>query len=122
MGKEMIEWGTLPAKAAAEWCGKCRSLLAALVIGLVVAGGCGKAPPPPADLSKAPWLDPQVQIKNLKESDERVRRAAASNLGGMGANAAAALPELERLAASDPSTKVRDNAKEAIEKIKAATK
>lgn len=113
-------WGTLPLEFVMRFRAQLHILLAVVILGIGFSLGCSKAPPPPADLSKAPWLDPQVQIKNLKESDERVRRAAASNLGSMGSNAAAALPELERLAKSDPSTKVRDNAKEAIEKIKAA--
>jgi HEAT repeat protein len=73
------------------------------------------------DPSKTPWLDPQAKIKALKQSDQRVRDLAAAQLGEMGARAADALPELERLANDDPEPNVRERAKEAIDKIQAAT-
>jgi len=83
--------------------------------------GCGESPPPVTDPAKAPWLlDPDSQIKLLKESQERVRGLAAFNLGNMGAKAVDAIPELERLAKNDPEPIVRNRAKEAIEKIRAA--
>jgi HEAT repeat protein len=73
------------------------------------------------DPSKTPWLDPQAKIKALKQSDQRVRGLAASQLGEMGADAVDALPELERLAKDDPAPDVRERAKESIDKIRAAT-
>jgi hypothetical protein len=83
--------------------------------------GCGKAPPPVTDPAKAPWLlDPQSQIKSLKEKDYRIRGIAAFNLGNMGAKAADAIPELERIAQSDPEQKVREKAQEALGKIRNA--
>jgi hypothetical protein len=85
-----------------------------------IAVGCGKAPPA-ADPSKAPWLDPKTQIESLKDEDFRVRGIAAFNLGNLGAKAAHAIPELERLAQNDPIPKVRENAAAALEKLRAAS-
>lgn len=90
---------------------------------LLLAGhlvGCGDAPPPVTDLSKAPWLDPKVQIEGLKDSDMRIRSLSAINLGNIGAAASDAIPELERLARTDGEPKVRENAAKALEKIRAA--
>lgn len=84
--------------------------------------GCGKRPPPVTDPAKAPWLlDPQSQINGLKNGDFRIRGISAFNLGNMGAKAADALPELERLARDDQNQKVRVQAREAVDKIRAAT-
>ena len=89
---------------------------------LFAVAGCEQAPPPPTDPAKAPWLlDPQSQIDSLKNEDERIRGIAAFNLGNMGALAAEAVDDLEKLAKDDPNPKVRERAGEAIEKIKAAT-
>ena len=83
--------------------------------------GCDNSPPPPTDPAKAPWLlDPQSQIEGLKNSDVRIRGISAFNLGNMGAKAAGAIPELEKLAKDDANPKVRDNARLALEKIRAA--
>jgi hypothetical protein len=95
-----------------------RSILLILVV-MASFIGCQKEPPP-VDLSKAPWLDPKAQMEGLKNSDFRIRGISAFNLGNMGAKAAEAIPELEKLAANDPEPKVRENAGEAIEKIKRA--
>lgn len=94
-----------------------------VMLGLVVAvvAGCGESAAPPADLSKTPWLDPQAQIEGLKSSDYRVRGLSAFHLGNLGAAAIGAVPELERLAKDDANEKVRENAAEALEKIRAAT-
>lgn len=94
-----------------------------VALGLVVAivAGCGESAPPAADLSKTPWLDPQAQIEGLRSSDFRVRGLSAFNLGNLGAAAVAAVPELERLAKNDANEKVRENAAEALERIRAAT-
>jgi HEAT repeat protein len=73
------------------------------------------------DLSKTPWLDPQAKIKALRQSDQRVRGLAATQLGELGAQAVDALPELERLAKEDPDLNVRARAKESVAKIRAAT-
>jgi hypothetical protein len=94
----------------------------ALLFAISILVGCGKSPPPVTDPAKAPWLlDPNSQIKLLKESQHRVRGIAAYNLGNMGAKAIDALPELERLAKNDPEPIVRARAKEAIDKIRSAT-
>jgi HEAT repeats len=98
------------SKRAAAWI---------LVVAVASPIGCQKQTPP-ADVSNAPWLDPKAQMEGLKNSDYRIRGISAFNLGNMGAKAAEALPELARLAASDPQPKVRENACEALEKIKAA--
>jgi hypothetical protein len=90
-----------------------------LLIAAASVLGCQKDAPP-IDLSKAPWLDPKAQMEGLKNSDFRIRGISAFNLGNIGAKAAEALPELERIAGNDPEPKVRENAREAIEKIKAA--
>jgi hypothetical protein len=97
--------------------------LTCVVLVLLSTGfaGCSKSTPPVTDPAKAPWLlDPKSQIEGLKNGDDRIRGIAAFNLGNMGAKGADALPELERVAGDDPSQKVRDRAKEAIDKIKAA--
>jgi hypothetical protein len=86
----------------------------------VAAGGCDNGPPPVTDLSKAPWLDPAVQIDGLGFADQRIRGLSALNLGNIGAPAADAIPLLEKLAQDDPDAKVRDLAKAAVEKIRAA--
>lgn len=94
-----------------------------VTLGLVVAivAGCGESAPPPTDLSEAPWLNPQAQIEGLKSSDYRVRGLSAFHLGNLGAAAVTAVPELERLAKHDANEKVRENAADALEKIRAAT-
>lgn len=93
----------------------------ALAYGMAVVG-CEKAPAPVADPAKAPWLfEPQSQIDGLKNSDFRLRGISAFNLGNMGEKAAVALPELEKLAQNDPNPKVREKAREAADKIRAAT-
>jgi hypothetical protein len=98
-----------------------RTAASLLIVGLIV--GCQKASPPPAaDLTKTPWLDAQVQKEGLKDSDMRIRGVSAINLGNIGAAAADALPELEKLAKSDPETKVREKAAQAVDKIRAAAK
>jgi HEAT repeat protein len=91
------------------------------VIGLFA--GCGRsAPPPITDPAKAPWLlDASVQIEGLNDRDYRIRGLSAFNLGNMGAKAEHAIPILEKLATDDPNTKVRENAREALEKIRGAS-
>jgi hypothetical protein len=98
--------------------------VAAVVLLLAVASvsGCEKAPTV-TDPAKAPWLlDPQMQINGLKNQDHRIRGLSAFNLGNMGGKAAAAIPELERLAKDDPEPKVRERAREAVEKLRGASK
>ena len=91
---------------------------------LVMVGafnGCEQAPPPPTDPAKAPWLlDPQSQVDSLKDGNFRIRGIAAFNLGNMGALAADAVDDLEKIAKDDPHPKVRQNASEALQKIRAA--
>jgi len=99
-----------------------RLTASALLLLSVLACGCGKSTPPASDPASAPWLlDPQSQIKGLKDSDYRVRGLAAFNLGNMGSKAAEAAPLLEKLARDDPQEKVRENAREALEKIRGAS-
>ena len=102
-----------------------RRLAAGAILILIVMGmiaGCDKTPPPATDPAKAPWLlDPKSQIEGLNSSDFRIRGLSAFNLGNMGAKAVEAIPKLEKLAKDDPHPKVRDNAREALEKILAAT-
>jgi hypothetical protein len=88
---------------------------------LLLVAGCGEATPKSIDLSKTPWLDPKVQMQGLKNEDFRIRGLSAFNLGNMGAKGADAIAELDKLAAADPNPKVRQNAAEALEKIRAAT-
>jgi hypothetical protein len=83
--------------------------------------GCEKAPAPPADLAKTPWLDPKVQTEGLNSKDFKIRGLAAHHLGSIGAPAADAIPALEKVARDDPEAKVRENALKAIERIRAAT-
>jgi hypothetical protein len=83
-------------------------------------GGCDKGPPPATDLSKAPWLDAKVQREGLTSSDKRLRGLSAVNLGNIGAPAADAVDDLEKLAQSDPDPKVRELSQEALAKIRAA--
>jgi hypothetical protein len=90
-----------------------------LSLGSVV--GCKQAPPPTADPAKTPWLDPKSQVEGLKNSDFRIRGLSAFHLGNMGARATDAIPELDRLAKDDPNVKVRENAAEAVAKIRAAS-
>jgi hypothetical protein len=66
-------------------------------------------------------LDPKAQMKNLKDDNMQIRGIAAHHLGNMGAAAAEAIPELEKLAENDPEKKGRDLSKEAVEKIRAAS-
>jgi hypothetical protein len=91
---------------------------AALFAALAV--GCTKAPPAPADLSKTPWLDPTVQMEGLESSNARIRGASVLNLGNLGAAAADAIPQLEKLANDDPEPKIRAHALEALEKIRSS--
>jgi HEAT repeat protein len=80
--------------------------------------GCSEpAAAPPPD---APWLDPKQQIELLNQSDNRLRMLAARNLGRLGAQASEAIPHLEKMA-EDPDPKVSQNAREALEKIRAAS-
>jgi HEAT repeat protein len=65
-------------------------------------------------------LDPKVQTESLKSNDYRVRGLAAHHLGNIGADAAEAVPHLEKLAKDDPEAKVRQNAAKALQKIRAA--
>jgi len=89
---------------------------------VLMIGGCEKAAPPVTDPAKAPWLlDPELQIEGLKNEDFRIRGLSAFNLGNMGALAADAVRDLEMLANDDPNPNVRENAREAIDKIRAAT-
>lgn len=88
---------------------------------LAVAVGCSKPPAPPTDLTKAPWLDPKVQIEGLSSGDMKIRGLSAHNLGNIGLAAADAVPALEKLAANDPEQKVRELSKQAVEKIRAAS-
>jgi hypothetical protein len=91
-----------------------------LVAAFAAAGGCDSGPSPVTDLSKAPWLDPAVQVEGLGHADKRIRGLSALNLGNIGAPAADAIPQLEKLAQDDRDAKVRELAKVAIEKIRAA--
>ncbi len=90
-----------------------------LVLTLISQLGCEKAPPPVTDPAQAPWLyDPKSQIDSLKSGNYRIRGLAAFNLGNMGSKAVEAVPALEKLAKDDPNPKVRENASEALEKIR----
>jgi hypothetical protein len=88
---------------------------------LLTVGGCKNEPPATVDPAKAPWLDPKAQMEGLKSPDFKIRGLSAFHLGNMGARAAEAIPELEKLAQDDAHGKVRDNAREALEKIRAAS-
>ena len=97
-----------------------RAIEVMLLLTLATFAGCEQAPPTPSDLSKTPWLDPKVQMEGLKNTDFRIRGLAAHHLGNIGAQAADAIPLLEKIAGDDPDAKVRENAAKALEKIRAA--
>jgi hypothetical protein len=97
-----------------------RAALAMILFLAVLSIGCDNGPPQVIDPTKTPWLDPKTQIESLKDSNFKIRGLAAFNLGNMGERAVDAIPELERLAQSDPNPKVRENAAAALEKIRAA--
>jgi hypothetical protein len=100
----------------------CRMGCWLLVISIAPLAGCGKAPPPVTDPAKAPWLlDANMQMNGLKNRDFRIRGLSAFNLGNMGSRAAEAIPLLEKLAKDDPNPKVREKAREALEKIQPAS-
>ncbi|NOY43484.1 MAG: HEAT repeat domain-containing protein [Planctomycetes bacterium] len=88
---------------------------------ILVFAGCDKGPVP-AERSPetTPWFYPEPQIELLTAPDFKTRAVAARNLGKMGAKAEAAIPELEKLL-EDKNEKVREIAKEALEKIRAET-
>jgi hypothetical protein len=92
-------------------------LFAAVLLTAAVIGCSEPAAAPPPD---APWLDPKQQIELLNQNDHRLRILAARNLGNLGAQAAEAIPHLEKMAA-DPDPKLSQNAREALEKIRAAS-
>jgi hypothetical protein len=92
-----------------------------ILLAASVFAGCGDAPPQVIDPNKTPWLDPKTQIESLKDPNFKIRGLAAFNLGNLGEKATDAIPELERLAQNDPNPKVRENAAEALEKIRAAS-
>ena len=97
-----------------------RNFATVMLLAAASISGCKKSPPPVTDPAKMPWLDPQSQIKGLKDDDYRIRGLSAFNLGNMGAKATDAISELKRLAKDDPEPKVRERAKEAIDKIRSA--
>jgi hypothetical protein len=112
-----------PTHRGALWRGPAGVSVTALIllIGAAILG-CETAPPPVTDPANAPWLlDPNSQIEGLKNSDFRIRRLSAFNLGNMGAKAVDAIAPLEELARNDPNPKVRKNAQEAIDKIRSAS-
>jgi hypothetical protein len=113
-----VEAALTVSSRQAQWYNRTLSAGALFVLTLVC--GCGDSPQAPADLSKAPWLDPLVQIEGLKSSDARIRGASVRNLGHIGAAAADAIPQLEKLAKDDPEPKIRDSASKAVEKIRSA--
>jgi hypothetical protein len=98
-----------------------RSAVTAFLLALAFVVGCKQSPPAVIDPAKTPWLDPKTQMESLKDQDFRIRGLGAFNLGNIGARAADAIPELERLAKNDSNEKVRENAAKAVEKIRAAT-
>lgn len=107
---------------AESWSFRARAafLVGAILFTALVAG-CGKSTAPVTDPDKAPWLfDPQSQIDGLKNSDYRLRRLSALNLGNMKERAAEALPLLENLAEKDPHPKVRESASQAAGAIRDA--
>jgi hypothetical protein len=83
--------------------------------------GCNRVPTPIIDPAKMPWTDPKVQLEGLSNRDVRIRGISAFNLGNIGAKAVDALPALEKLAKNDPNPKVRENAQEALNKIRSAS-
>jgi len=86
---------------------------------MLVSVGCeGELQTAVPTLEKNPWRFPEPQIELLSSPDFRLRAMAANNLSRMGAQAEAAIPELEK-ALDDQHPKVRKLAKEALEKIRA---
>jgi hypothetical protein len=91
-----------------------------LILAAPIAG-CGRAPTPIIDPAKMPWIDPKVQMEGLTNRDVRIRGISAFNLGNIGVKSVDALPVLEKLAKDDPNPKVRDNAQQAVDKIRSAS-
>lgn len=61
-------------------------------------------------------------VRMLRAPDARIRRDAAEQVGWHEAHAEGVLPELDRLAAEDPSADVRDLATGAAQRIRAAVR
>lgn len=93
-------------------------VLCAGVIGLFTAGCGGGTETPPTGSSSDPKAVVDNLVKLLKHPKPAARSAACTQLARLGADASAALPELEKVAKSDKVKKVRDRAQEAITKIK----
>jgi hypothetical protein len=92
-------------------------LFAAVLLTAAIIGCSEPTATPPPD---APWLDAKQQIELLNQNDARLRMMAARNLGRLGAQAAEAIPHLEKMA-EDSDPKVSQFAREALEKIRAAS-
>jgi len=97
-------------------------LFFSMLLFLVAVAGCDSGPKAAEPtLETTPWLFPGPNIEQLSARDFRARAVAARSLGRMGAEAKAAIPELERLVKEDENAKVREIATIALEKIRAAT-
>lgn len=94
------------------------SLWRLAALSAIACAGCSEpTAEPPQD---APWLDASEQIELLKQKDSRLQALAARNLGNLGLQAAEAIPKLEELS-RHPNPKVSESARQALEKIRAAT-
>jgi len=94
-----------------------------LILGIIVllmSAGCDSGPKAAErTLETTPWLFTGPLIEQLSSADFRARAIAARSLGRLGAEAEAAIPELEKLL-EDESPEVRKLVEEALEKIRAA--
>lgn len=88
----------------------------------LTAAGCGgssNTPKPPGGSSDS---GPVIQDLLKKATDKKARSssrgAAIISLGRFGAEAQSALPELEKIAASEKDKTLKDKAAEAIKRIK----
>jgi len=95
-------------------------VVCALVIGLTAAGcsGGSSAPPPGAKGDSAPLIQNLIQKANNKKLRSSERGAAIIGLGRFGKDAEVAIPDLEKIAASEKDKTLKDKAAMSIKRIK----
>lgn len=89
--------------------------------GLLFAAGCESKVDNTAENTQKALENPETSIQLLTHGNAQVRMASAARLGGMGAQAASAIPALKKLE-KDPDPGVRNAAAAAIASIESAGK